>query len=142
MFNLNKKGQIALPFVLLIGGIIVEIVIAGSIVSFFVNAASLGERLSVRALAAANTGVYDAMEKISSNKEFSVSPVEYEIIIGDDSVTVNVSRVEDAGNNVYEYTISAIAVAESRQRKMQAIVFVDQTTGQLNLNSIEEQPVQ
>jgi len=30
----RKNGQIALPFVLLIGGIIIEIVIAGSFISF------------------------------------------------------------------------------------------------------------
>ena len=72
---MNKIGQIALPFILLVGGLIVEIVIAGLLVSFFVSASALGERLSVRALAAANAGIDDAIVRISSNKEFiSCSP--------------------------------------------------------------------
>ena len=136
------KGQIALPFVLLIGGIIVEIVIAGSFISFFVSAASLGEQLSVRAMAAANTGIYDAVMRIARNKEFGATQVDYNITVGSDSVAVTVSRTSDDTNNVYLYTVSSVASARSRERKVVAQLVVDQTTGSVNLDSIEEQPVQ
>lgn len=143
MFNIkNSKGQIALPFVLLVGGIIVEIVIAGSIISFFVNASSLGERLSVRALSVANTGVYDAVQKISTNKEFGAGGKTYTINVDGYSTTVTISRSEDNTNDVYNYTIESEAVVRSRQRKMQAKLVVNQTSGQVNLKSIEEVPVQ
>lgn len=137
------RGQIALPFVLLVGGIIVEIVVAGSLVSFFINAASLGERLSLRALAVANTGVYDAVLKISANKEFAAGgTVNYSVNIGDDSVSVSVSRTVDNNAGVYNYTVNSTATARSRQRKVVAELVVDQTTGQINLRSISEESVQ
>ena len=141
---LNKIGQIALPFILLVGGLIVEIVIAGLLVSFFVSASALGERLSVRAFAAANAGIDDAIVRISSNKEFiSCSPPDgYNITVGEDTVFVSVCRTEDNPNNIYNYTIEAEATARNRQRKLAAEVVVDQTTGTLSLKSCKEQAKQ
>lgn len=138
----NDRGQIALPFVLLVGGIIVEIVIAGSFVSFFVSAASLGERLSVRALSAANTGTYDAVSKIANNKEFGAGGTTYEVSIGEDTVSVTVSRTVDETNNLYIYSIDSTATARTRKRRVLATAVVDQTTGELNLQSIEEVAVE
>ena len=138
----RKNGQIALPFVLLIGGIIIEIVIAGSFISFFVSAVSLGEQLSVRALSAANTGIYDATMKVSSNKEFGVGEINYNIEVGNDTVAVVVSRSSDDAKNLYLYTIESTATSRSRERKIVAELVVDQTTGQLNLKSIEEKAIQ
>jgi len=139
-------GQVALPFILLVGGLIVEIVIAGLLVSFFVSASALGERLSVRALAAANAGIDDAIVRISSNKEFTnvncSVPIEYNITVGDDTVLVSVCRTVDGINNVYNYTIEAEATARNRQRKLAAEVVVNQTTGTLSLKSLEEQAIQ
>jgi uncharacterized protein (UPF0333 family) len=139
----RKNGQIALPFVLLIGGIIIEIVIAGSFISFFVSAVSLGEQLSVRALSAANTGIYDATMKISSNKEFGagVEGISYNIEVGNDTAVVEVSRSVDP-KNFYLYTIESTATSRSRERKIVAELVVDQTTGQLSLKSIEEKAIQ
>jgi len=134
----NKKGQIALPFVLLVGGIIIEIVVAGSFISFFVSASSLGERLSVRALSAANTGMYDAVMRISNNKEFGAGGTTYSIDVGNDTTSVTVSRTVDDANDLYEYTIESTATARSRNRKVVAKVVVNQTTGQINLKSVGE----
>ena len=138
----NIMGQVALPFVLLVGGIIIQIVIAGSFISFFVNAASLGERLSVRALAAANTGVYDAIKRVAEDKEFAATNQEYSITVGSDSVTVSVSRTVDNTNNIYLYTVSSEATAQSRRRKIVAEFVVNQTTGAVALSSVSEQVLQ
>lgn len=138
----RKNGQIALPFVLLIGGIIIEIVIAGSFISFFVSAVSLGEQLSVRALSAANTGIYDATMKISSNKEFGVGGINYNIEVGNDTAAVVVSRLVDDTKNLYLYTIESTATSRSRERKIVAELVVNQTTGQLSLKSIKEKAIQ
>ncbi len=138
---INKEGQIALPFVLLVGGIIIEIVLAGSFISFFVNASALGERLSVRALSAANTGIYDAIMKISRNKEFGAGGVSYEITVGEDSVSVDVSRSSDDTQDIYVYNIESVATARNRSKKVVAVVVVDQVTGKVNLESINEESV-
>jgi len=141
-YRISTTGQIALPFILLVGGLIVEIVIAGLLVSFFVSASALGERLSVRAFAAANAGIDDAIVRISSNKEFADTPESYQIIIGDDVVSVNISRTVDNPNNIYNYTVEAEATAINRQRKLVVEVVVNKTTGMLSLKSLEEQAVQ
>jgi len=136
------KGQIALPFVILVGGIIVEIVIAGSIVAFFANASVLGERLSVRAITAAKSGTYDAMMKIANNKEFAAIPVNYNLTINGDAVSISVSRTIDDVSGIYNYIVESVAIARSRQRKIVAELIVDQITGDTDLRSLGEAPVQ
>ena len=61
----TRDGQIALPFVLLVGGIILEIVIAGAFVSYFASGSGYSARLEVRAWAVANSAVNDALVKIA-----------------------------------------------------------------------------
>jgi len=134
------RGQVALPFVLLIGGIVAEIVIAGSVASFFMSSRTLGEQLMLRSLSAAYTGVHDGIVRISSNKELAASgDVSYSVSVGDDSVDVVISRSTDSTNGVYVFTISATASARLRRRKVVAKVVVDQTTGVLDVASVSEQ---
>ncbi len=98
----------------------------------------MGERLSVRALSAANTGVYDAVMRVSNNKEFGAGGTTYSVDVGNDTASVTVSRTVDDTNNLYEYTIESTATARSRNRKVVAKLVVNQTTGQINLKSIGE----
>lgn len=136
----GKRGQVALPFVLLIGGIVAEIVIAGSIVAFFMSSQTLGEQLALRSLSAAYAGVHDGIMRVSSNKELaSGSDVSYSVTVGSDSVDVVVSRSTDNANNTYVFTISADASARLRRRKVVAQVVANQTTGLIDVVSIGEQ---
>jgi uncharacterized protein (UPF0333 family) len=133
-----KNGQIALPFILLVSGIIVEITIAGSFVTYFLSTSGLGERLSLRASAAAHSGIRDAMIKISRDKEYASTPVSYELAVGSDTTDVLVSKTDDDPNNSYVYTITSTGVASSRQRKIEATLIVNQTTGFIQLQSVQE----
>ncbi len=137
----SSNGQIALPFILLVSGIIVEITIAGSFVAYFLSTSGLGERLSLKASAAASSGIRDAMIKISRDKEYASSPQEYELTVGSDTASVSVSRTVNNPQNAYIYTISSTGVASSRQRKLEATIIVNQTTGFIQLQSIAEEPV-
>lgn len=141
-FERSTSGQAALPFVLLVAGIIVEIVAAGTIIGFVLTSASLGEQLSARALAAANTGVYDAVMKASNNKEFAASTKTYSITVGSDTVSVEVSRSTDDPNNVYAYIATSTATARNRERRMKAEFLVNQSTGEISVQSIAEVPTQ
>lgn len=134
----SKDGQIALPFILLVSGIIVEITIAGSFVTYFLSTSGLGERLSLRASAAANSGIRDAMIKISRDKEYASTPMSYDFTVGSDTASVSVSKTDDDPNNSYVYTIDSTGVASSRQRKVEAILIVNQTTGFIQLQSVKE----
>ena len=136
-----KNGQIALPFILLVSGIIVEITIAGSFVTYFLATSGLGERLSLRASAAAHSGIRDAMIKISRDKDYASAPQNYELDVGDDTASVSVSRTSDDPQDSYIYTIASTATASSRKRKLEATVIVSQTTGFIQLQSLSEEPV-
>ena len=76
---MKERGQITLPFILLVGGIIVEIAIAGLFTAYFLSSANLGERLATRAASAAYSGIQDAMVKITRNKEFGNQTYSLEI---------------------------------------------------------------
>ena len=142
----RRSGQITLPFVLLIGGIIVEIAVAGSVVTYFLNTSSFGERLSQRASVAARAGVYDAFARIARDKEFSTatceSPYSYSVPIGADTVTVSVCRLTDTTANRYVYTVTSLASSLSRQKKFVGTVLSDITTGELTFQSVSDEAIE
>jgi len=133
-------GQIALPYVLLISSIIVEIAVAGAFVAYFVSTGALGDRLSSRADATAYSGVYDAMRKIAENKEIG-NQAPYCLSVGSDTVQVTIGRTTDTPANAYVYDIHAIAKAGTRYTQRAATLIVEKTTGEVHLQSITEEPV-
>ena len=64
----KNKGIAALPTILLLGGIIVEISIVGAFISYLFSQSSFGIRSSEEALSLAQSGIQDAMIKIIRNK--------------------------------------------------------------------------
>ena len=88
-FRLNP-AQIALPFILLVSGIIIEITIAGSFIAYFLSASGLGERLSLRAQAAAHAGVQDAIVRITRDKEYASGGASYSLSIDGDSAFITI----------------------------------------------------
>jgi uncharacterized protein (UPF0333 family) len=137
----NHSAQIALPFILLISGIIIEIAIAGSFVAYFLSVAGLGERLVFRAEAAARVGLADALAKISANKEYAQTPVSYTLDVDGDSVAITVTRTVNDTAKIYVYSISAQGTAGTRQKKFVATAVVSQITGELQLQSVVETTV-
>lgn len=135
-----------LPFILLVGGIIVEIAIAGSFVAYFLSTSGYGERLSVRANAAAHSGIRDALVRVSQNKEFTAAtcanPYSYSFPIEQDSVVVTVCRSEDFGSSKYIYQVTSVGSAGSQQKKLSGRIIVDTITGRTQLESISEQAIE
>jgi uncharacterized protein (UPF0333 family) len=141
----RRDGQLTLPFVLLIGGIIVEVAIAGAFVTYFLSNSGYGERLSIRAGAAAESGVRDAMVKITQNKEFLSNGGEatYSVSVSTentDNALVTVTR-SDSGTK-YLYVVTSLGTAVSRQKKYVARIYVDAVTGQTELESVKEVAVE
>ncbi len=135
------RGQIALPFILLVSGIIVEITIAGSFITYFLSTSGLGERLNLRANTAAQSGLRDAMIRIARDKDYAASTQNYNLTVGSDTAAVTVSRTVDSGLGIYIYTIASTGTASSRQRKLVATVIVNQKNGYLQLQSLIDTPV-
>ena len=131
-------GQAALSFIILVSGIIIEIAIAGSFVTYFLSASGLGERLSYRALAAAEAGIRDAQVKIVRDKGLvSVGSHVYSLSVGSDIASIEISRT---GSEVYVYTLDSTGVASTRERKLTATMIVHATSGLAQLQSITEVP--
>ncbi len=138
-----EKGVAALPMVLLIGGIIVEIALAGAFIAFFASQSGLGIKLSDEALTAAKSGVQDAIIKIIRNKNFS-SPSGYVLAVGNRSATIIVCRdsytVSTACDtaSVGRDEIISTGSAALKRRKIKTMVNVDNVTGEVKVVSIEE----
>ncbi len=138
----GEKAQVALPFVLIVSGVIVEIVIASSFVAYFLSNSGLGERLQAQAGVVADAGIWDALNKISRDKTFAGSPVTYGVSSGSNAATITVSRSTDNSNNTFVYTVTSLGSAGTRQKYVVATAIVDQLTGQMQVQSINEQAVQ
>ncbi|KKU94148.1 MAG: hypothetical protein UY26_C0003G0299 [Candidatus Jorgensenbacteria bacterium GW2011_GWA1_48_13] len=135
------RGQVALPFILLISGIIIEITIAGSFITYFLSTSGLGERLSLRASTAAQSGLRDAMIRITRDKDFAASAQNYNLDVGNDAAAISVSRTVDSTLGIYIYTITSTGTASSRQRKLVATIIVNQRNGYIQLQSLIDTPV-
>jgi uncharacterized protein (UPF0333 family) len=140
-------GQMTLPFILLVSGIIIEIAIAGAFVTYFLSTSGYGERLASRAESAARSGINDALLHIMQNKDFSsascLTPYSYTVSAGGgDTAQITLCRTTDINTNKYIFTVTSIGVAVTHQKKLVATSLVDQTTGQTELESISEQPVE
>lgn len=136
-------GQVTLAFVVLVSGLIIEIAIAGSFISYFLGTSGFGEKLSARALAAAGAGIRDAQVKIARNRDFvSGSSLSYSFAIDNDSASLLITKTDDSVNNQYVYQITSTGLAIRRQSKLVATVIVDKITGLVQLQSLNEQIIQ
>ncbi len=133
----SRSGQATLSFILLVSGLILEVAIAGTFVTYFFSSSALGERLSARAFAVANSGIRDAQMRIARNKDYSGT---FSIQLNTDSATVTVVRATQGSN--YVYTITSLGIAGTREREFVATMVADQTSGLAETQSIAEQALQ
>lgn len=136
----RRKAQIALPFILLVSGIIIEIVVAGSLTSYFASGSGFSERLQARASSVAYSGINDALAQIGKNKDFGALDPSYGISIEGDTATVTFQS--SLSNGYYTYTITSLGVAGTRQAKVVAVAVVNDSTGHVQLQSLNEVAVQ
>ncbi|MFA6365052.1 MAG: hypothetical protein WCW78_01490 [Candidatus Paceibacterota bacterium] len=136
----HNSGQATLSFIILVSGLILEIAIAGSFVTYFLSSSGLGERLYVRALTVAQSSIRDVQIHIVRDKDFGASTLSYPFSLNGDTSNVTVSRVTSGSS--YIYSVTAIGVAGTRQRKFVAIIAADQITGLADLQSLSEQTIQ
>jgi uncharacterized protein (UPF0333 family) len=150
MFNIlrpmvnTEKGAATLPVVLLVGGLVVEIGIAGAFIAYFLSQSGFGLKLSAEALAAAMSGIQDAKMKIVRNKNFIPSPNPYTLTIGNNSAQITVCKdlktvstaCDTAMNGKFE--ITSLGTAFTKYRQVRAILYVDGVTGEVKLESEKE----
>lgn len=138
----KNNGVAALPTMLLIGGIIAEIGIAGAFISYLYSQSSFGIRLSEEALSAAQSGIQDAIIKIIRNKDFSSAG--YNLTINNKSANIIVCKDSRSASincdtlNSGKSEITSTGAALTKRKKLRAIVNVNSSTGEVKVESVNE----
>jgi len=138
MFNLrkqSKKGASALPVILLVSGIIMEVVIAGLVVAQLLSNSLLAEQLATEALNVARSGAQDAVNRITSYMDCpdaTYCPATYEVSVGSRTACVNIS---ESGGLMTVYSQSSIL---TREKTVEAIVSVQTDEASVTVQSFKE----
>ncbi len=145
ILNINK-GAATLPIILLVGGLVVEIGIAGIFIAYFLSQSGFGVKLSNEAFAASQAGIQDAIMKIVRNKnlDYTTSGSPYTLNIGNRSAQVTickdfktVSTSCDTANTGKD-EITSLGSALTKRRKLQVIVNINSITGEVDIESERE----
>lgn len=145
-----KKGVIALPTIILIGGIILEIVLTLSLVSYLLLQSGAGSKFSAEALVYAQAGIDDAIIKSIRNNVFT-SGITYQHTITIDIIrqaSVVACKDFEITDNVCDVTksnpgkIQVISSGRSfnKNRRLQAFINVDQNSGEVKIGPVQEIP--
>lgn len=132
----GKEGIAALPSVLIMGGIIMQLAIVGLLLAYLFTSSSYGARLAAEALNAARAGAQDAITQVIRDKTFS--SVGYTVTTNGRDATVVVTRDSPTTG---QDTITATATALTRQKKVKVILGVNSTTGQVDILSFTEEAI-
>ncbi len=130
-----KRGQAMLAFILLVGGIVIEIAVAGALVTYYLSSGVLGDRLSSQALAVAFAGIEDAQMTIARDKDFGDR--EYDFFI-DKNVRAEMVVSREENKDFFKYTIIATGINRNRQRVLMSELIVNKKTGTLRPISLKE----
>ena len=128
----SKKGIGALPVMLLLGAIVIEIAVVGAATATLRNNTLLSTRAGAVAFFTARGGIQDGMLQITRNKNFSSSG--YTATINANVATIVVTKDQPVAG---ESTITASSSVFGRIKKVQAVVNVD-SLGQINTVSFGE----
>ena len=132
----KEEGAVTLPVFLLITLIVTELALAGLVTANALNNTLFGERLAIEASQAARAGVQDAIMRVIGSCPLSnCSPSSYSLPVGSRS-TAQVTITRDGGTG--NITINSTGESFTRKKKMEAVLGVDQTTGQVQIRSLKE----
>jgi len=132
----NVAGVAALPTLLLVGGIITIISISLTTSVYLYINSTQGANLSLCALSAAKSGIYDGLMKVIRDK--SLTSASYNFSIGNQSAAIVICRDSEACGGSGKFKVSSTGSALTRRKKIEAIVSVDSITGLVKLESMTE----
>ena len=139
----NIKGIAALPVILLISAIVIELVVAGAFLAFSFSTGSFGTQLSAEAFFGARAGADDAMYRIIKGN-YSPS-YNFNLQIGTRTVTSTITVEQDpvdlgscSVSWGCHYRIRSIGKSFIRERKVELILSVNPTTREIKKESFRE----
>jgi len=130
--NCNLKGVAALITVLSLGGLIMTISMGMALISFWANQNIKSIRDSNKAFYAAYSGIQDTLIKLERNKDFPSGSFNLSLYNTND-VSVNFT------NSSGQVTVNATSTVGTVNKKLQAVINVDTTTGLITPTSTVEQ---
>ncbi len=134
----REAGAVTLPVFLLITGIVIELGIAGVVTANALNNTFSGERLAAEAREAARAGAQDAIMVILRTCPLSSCPASYNLNVGARATAqVTITRDIDPSRTIINSTGSVL----NRKKKIEVILSIDQTTGQVKTQSFKEVPL-
>src|SRR3989338_6116048 len=137
-FMIHEKGFSTLPAILFLGGLLVEIAIALTLLLHLVGQTSFAARASAEAYEAARGGLEDGIIKVVRNKQCPTSGCAspYTVSAGDQQATVSLCKDTCAGAG--RTAIVSVGPALLFARNLRAVVAPDALTGKTDILSIEE----
>jgi len=133
--SLGNAGVVALPTLLLVGGIVTIISMSlTTSVYLYINSSS-GANLSLKALSVAKSGAYDGLMRIVRDKSLVSST--YTFSVGGESATVVICG-QLCGVAAGKLKITSVGSALTRRKKIEVIASVDPVTGLVKLESMLE----
>ena len=152
--NINKyqsvsRGLTALPLIILIGGIVLEIAITMALVAFYISESGAGARYSAEALSISQAGINDAVIRIIRTPSFSTGASNPYYLSFDNSRTaqVIVCRNYRTVTNICDAwfsngtEITSLGTVFSKNRRLRASVNINPTNGEIRIASIKEIPL-
>ncbi len=148
MLKSNQKGIAALPTVILISGLVIEMLAALAFIVFYLLQSGAGSKNAFLALSAAQSGVSDAMMRIIRNKsdvDNAGMPYAYALSL-DNNRTANLTICQgyktvsancDTPNSGH-YEITSLGQAGAINKRLRVYVNFNASTGAINTESVQE----
>lgn len=138
------RGISALPIVLLLSGIILEVAVAGLAVSHFFNKSLSSEQLSIEASKAAESGAHDAISRVNDyincpdsvtyNDANAKCPSLYKFTVnGDRTACVSIGAISGG-----QMTVLSRGSAFTRHKTAEVVLGVGTTTATVEVRSFKE----
>lgn len=152
-----KKGVIALPTIILIGGIILEIVLTLSLVSYLLLQSGAGSKFAAEALVYAQSGVDDSVIKIIRNNNLgngsgykytlNIDPIrQTKVFVCKDYDFVSDFQTAENICDVYQSTtgktnIISLGKSFNKYRLLKAVVNINSNNNEVKIESVQEIPL-
>ena len=132
-------GVTALPMLILISGIMIEIVIALALVAHLLSSSTYGARYAAEATIAAQAGLQDAAIRITRDKEYE-NTSGYALTIGNNTANIEVykDRGKDGAVATGKHRVVSTGTARLFSKKIEGVYIVNDDTGEVILESYRE----
>lgn len=148
--NIFNNGAAAISTILIVGIIVSEVAVTSLAASYLASQGSLGNMSTFNASFAAQSGIDDALMKVSRNKDFSPNPDPYTLGVGSASAQITVCKdatsststpscntpVPTSAHGTFE--ITSLGTASGKEVDIRALLFSDPNTGMMTVKSILE----